>query len=120
MSVMAAPVTGFEAFTAGLAAQGIEAERRGSLLVYRVEPVFGGQAGQPVETALPLDELTGWPTTPPHWIHVHADLNIPAAQDSGAAGWSKYSRPYPGRLDADPNPTRAWIAHVREFLGHAP
>ena len=35
------------------------------------------------------------------------------------AGWCRYSRPHPGRIDAAPNPAQAWVAHVREFLGHA-
>jgi hypothetical protein len=112
--------SGLAGFVAGLAARDIETERRGSLIVYRLEPLVGGRAGQPVETGVAVDELGGWSVTPPHWIHVPKELNIAgASQDSAEVAWSRYSRPHPGRLDAAADPARAWVAHVREFLGHA-
>jgi hypothetical protein len=111
--------TGLDAFVAGLAAHGVTSGRSGGLVVYSVEPVVGAKAGHPVETGVAAAELGGWPTTPPHWIHVPNELNVPGAQPSEVPGWSRYSRPHPGRLDASPAPTREWIAHVREFLGHA-
>lgn len=110
---------GLAAFVAGLAAQGIETERWGALVVYRLEPLTGARAGQLVETGVVADELSGWPTTPPHWIHVPNDLKIAGGQASARPAWSRYSRPHPGRLDAAPYPAQAWAAHVREFLGHA-
>lgn len=112
--------TGLSAFVAGLAAQCIETETRGPLIVYRLEPLAGARAGQLVETGVAVGDLSGWPMTPPHWIHVPNDMNIPSGQGSELPGWSRYSRPHPGRLDAAPNPAQAWVAHVREFLGHAP
>ena len=120
MSLSAPVDSGQAAFEGGLAAQGIETEMRGPLVVYRVEPLVGALAGQAVETGVAVDELSGWPTAPPHWIHVSNDLKIAGAQDSALAGWFRYSRPHPGRLDAAQNPAQAWIAHVREFLGQAP
>ena len=119
MSTVSAPATGLDAFVVGLDALGIETVRQGSLVVYRVEPLLGAQGGKPVETGVEASELSGWPTTPPHWIHVPTDLNIPGGQASVLAGWCRYSRPHPGRIDAAPNPAQAWVAHVREFLGHA-
>lgn len=118
-AVVSAPATGMDAFVAGLVAQGIETARQGNLVVYRVEPLVGARAGRSVETGVEASELSGWPTTPPHWIHVPTDLNIPGGQASVLAGWCQYSRPHPGRIDASPNPAREWVAHVREFLGHA-
>lgn len=119
MSENGPSVTGLDAFVSGLAAQGVETERRSILVVYRLEPLVGARAGTLVETGVVDGELSGWPTAPPHWIHVPNDLNIAGGQGSPLAGWSSYSRPHPGRLDAAPNPTQAWVAHVREFLGHA-
>lgn len=119
MSTVIAPSAGLDAFVAGLVAQGIESVRHGGLVVYRVEPLGGSRAGTPVETGVEASELSGWPTTPPHWIHVPTNLNIPASQPSVLVGWCRYSRPHPGRIDAAPNPAHAWVAHVREFLGHA-
>jgi hypothetical protein len=112
-------VAGLDGFVSGLAGQGIETVRRESLVVYRLEPVTGALAGECVETGVVVDELSGWPHTPPHWIHVPIALKIPGGQGGSVAGWSRYSRPHPGRLDAAPSPAKVWIAHVREFLGHA-
>jgi hypothetical protein len=119
MSAVSAPSTGLDGFVAGLVAQGIETVRRGDLVVYRVEPLVGARAGTPVETGVEASDLSGWPMTPPHWIHVPTGLNIPGSQASVLAGWCRYSRPHPGRIDAAPNPAQAWAAHVREFLSHA-
>jgi hypothetical protein len=119
VSTVSTPAIGLDAFVAGLDAQGIGAARRENLVVYSLEPVAGARAGTPVETGVEASELSGWPTTPPHWIHVPTDLNIPGSQASVLAGWCRYSRPHPGRIDAAPNPAQAWVAHVREFLGHA-
>jgi hypothetical protein len=119
VSTISAPAIGLDGFVAGLDAQGIGAARRGDLLVYSVAPLVGARAGTPVETGVEASELSGWPTVPPHWIHVPTDLNIPGSQPSALAGWSRYSRPHPGRIDAASNPANSWIAHVREFLGHA-
>jgi hypothetical protein len=118
MSAVSAPSTGLDAFVAGLDAQGIETTRHGDLVVYRLEPLVGARAGTPLDTGVEVSELSGWPTTPPHWIHVPTDLNIPGSQPSVLPGWGRYSRPHPGRIDAVPNPVQAWVAHVREFLGH--
>lgn len=110
---------GVDGFVSGLANQGIETARRDALLVYRLVPVTGPLAGESVETGVVVDELSGWPNTPPHWIHAPSVLKIPEGQAGSVAGWWRYSRPHPGRLDAAPSPAKAWIAHVREFLGHA-
>jgi hypothetical protein len=111
--------TGVEGFIAGLQAQGIPVERRGGLIIYRLEPFTGAAAGREVETAVAADEATGWPTAPPHWLHAPDELCLPGGQSSEQAGWSRYSRPHPGRLDASLAPSREWTAHVRAFLGTA-
>jgi hypothetical protein len=110
---------GPDAFVAGLDALGIETTRQSGLVVYELEPFAGTRAGQLTLTGVEVGELSRWPTTPVHWIHVPASLNIPGSQPSPLAGWLRYSRPHPGRVDAAANPVREWVAHVREFLGHA-
>lgn len=119
MTAPTVAVTGIDGFIAGLAAQGIEAERVGQLIVYRVEPLAGPYAGRPVETAVAASELGGWPLTPPHWVHLRDDVKLDGPQPSEEAGWSRYSRPHPGRIDASENPAQAWVAHIRELLGRA-
>lgn len=118
MSAISA-AAGLDAFVAGLGALGIETTRQSSLVIYELEPFAGTHSGQSVQTGVELGELSGWPTTPVHWIHAPASLGIPGGQPSPLAGWQRYSRPHPGRIDAAANPVREWIAHVREFLGHA-
>lgn len=119
MTAPTVAATGIDGFIAGLAAQGIEAERVGQLIVYRVEPLAGPHAGRPVETAVAASELGGWPLTPPHWVHLRDDVKLDGPQPSEKAGWSRYSRPHPGRIDASENPAQAWVAHIRELLGRA-
>ena len=116
-----APPIGLDAFVAGLARQGIASERSEGLLVYRVVPVEGAYAGTEVETGIELAELDGWPRTPPHWIHLPSTLVIPSGSPNSTKrpGWTKYSRPHPGRLDAATNPSREWVAHVRALIGTA-
>ena len=119
------PVTptsvGVHGFIAALEEQGIPVERRGGLVVYRLEPLTGPAAGTEVETGIAVDELAGWPTTPPHWIHLPNSLSVSGGngQPSEHPGWLRYSRPHPGRIDAAPAPGRAWVAHVRAFIGTA-
>ena len=112
---------GPDGFVAGLAGLGVIAEHDGALLIYHVTPLRGAVAGQPTETAVEASELGGWPRVGPHWIHAPGDLQLPggSAQPSTRAGWTRYSRPHPGRLDTNPSPSRLWLAHVTAFLGTA-
>lgn len=118
---MGAEGAGREGFRAGLDQLGIPIEERGPLIVYRLVPLSGSSSSTEVETGVEMAELDGWPTAPPHWIHVPNELQIPGGsqQASALAGWSRYSRPHPGRLDAARAPAREWIAHVRALLGTA-
>lgn len=108
-------------FRSGLEELDISVENRGALVVYRLVPLSGSMATKEVETGVEVSELDGWPTAPPHWVHVPDDVRIPggSTQPSSLAGWSRYSRPHPGRLDASRAPTREWVAHVRALLGTA-
>lgn len=113
--------SGLDRFDAELKQFGIVGEQRDSLLVYRVVPTSGTSCGVETETGVELPAVETWPQVPPHWIHVPDSLLIPGSnqQPSSAAGWSRYSRPHPGRLDASAAPMREWIAHVRAVLGEA-
>ncbi len=113
---------GIDGFVAGLAAQGIETDRRGDLLIYRVTAVSGCHAGEAIETGLLVDELAGWPNVPPHWVHLPDTVELPGSSREVSGhidGWSRYSRPCPGRPDASTAPARDWVAHVRGLLGSA-
>jgi len=112
---------GLDRFEAELMQLGINAEQRDSLLVYNVVPTSGTSGGLETETGVEVPALDTWPQVPPHWIHAPNSLVIPGSnqQASSLAGWSRYSRPHPGRLDASAAPMREWIAHVRAVLGES-
>lgn len=111
------PVT---TFVDGLRRLQTEPEVRDGLVFYRVEPVEGRQAGELVETAVEVAELDGWPVVPPHWIHIPAEIALPAtnSQQSTRAGWLRHSRQIRG-WGGDADRERAWVAHVRGVLGAA-
>lgn len=108
------------AFVAGLQRLQTESEARDGLIVYRLEPVEGRHAGELVETAVEVAELAAWPVAPPHWIHLPANVTLPAtnSQPSPLAGWLRHSRQIRG-WGGDADPERAWVAHVRGVLGVA-
>jgi hypothetical protein len=108
------------AFVAGLHRLQTEPEVRDGLVVYRVEPVEGSHAGVPVETAVEVAELSGWPMVPPHWIHLPSGVTLPAtnSQPSVLPGWLRHSRQVRG-WGGDADPQRAWVAHIRGVLGTA-
>lgn len=114
-------VVGLDGFTSALAALEVDVEQEGALLVYRVMPLRGSAMGQSTETAVEAAELAGWPRVGPHWIHTPGGLSLPggSSQPSTRPGWTRYSRPHPGRLDVHPTPARLWLAHVTAFLGTA-
>lgn len=99
---------------------GLSAEIRGGMVVFAVEPVGGRLAGTVVEVGVAVEELGQWPRVPPHWVHLPEPIELPESNrqpSEHASGWWKYSRPHPGRFDAQPVPARAWVAHVRALLG---
>jgi hypothetical protein len=90
------------------------------LVIYTVTPVSGALAGQPVRTAVNLEELAPWPVAPPHWIHL-PEAVVFRATNAGAspkAGWLSHSRDIPAWGTAA-SPAGAWLAHVRGVLGGA-
>jgi len=107
-----------EQFVAGLDSLAAAPDRRGGLIVYRIDALEGGHAGESLETAVEIAELMNWPVAPPHWIHLPASLSFARtnSQPSPVAGWLRHSRQING-WGTDPNPTQAWLAHVRGVVG---
>jgi hypothetical protein len=114
------PTTGVEAFTAALDAFDVGPVVESGLVLYTVMPVSGALAGKAVPTGVLLDEVAPWPTTPPHWIHLPAEITFSATNMSGSPrpGWRSHSREIKGWGTA-PSPAAAWLAHVRGVLGGA-
>ncbi|TFV90104.1 hypothetical protein E4P40_07760 [Blastococcus sp. CT_GayMR20] len=107
-------------FVNGLRRLQTKPEVRDGLVVYWVEPVEGQHAGELVETAVEVAELVSWPMAPPHWIHLPAEVALPAtnSQQSTRSGWLRHSRQVRG-WGGDIDPEGAWVAHVRGVLGAA-
>lgn len=111
---------GFERFVADLRQLSISVIERGPLAIYRIVPLTGVFAGTELESAVAISELDKWHSVAPHWIHT--PVNIPSSNQQpseGGCGWWRYSRPFPGRIDASDAPGREWIAHVRLVLAEA-
>src|SRR4051794_11962457 len=109
-----------DAFLGELLRLGAEPERRGGLVLYRVEPVTGRLADQVVETAVDTAELGAWPIAPPHWVHLPASVTFARTNTgpSPLSGWLQHSRQIAG-WGEDPDPAQAWLAHVRAVVGEA-
>jgi hypothetical protein len=112
--------TGVEAFVAALEEFGAEPTVEPTLVIYKIIPVSGGLAGRAVRSGVAIDEVSPWPTTPPHWIHLPAYVKF-ASTNAGASprdGWRAHSRDIPAWGTAQV-PVAAWLAHVRGVLGAA-
>jgi hypothetical protein len=106
------------AFISDLASHGVRAEIEGPAVVYSVEAVSGGLAGQVVPTAVSLSELTSWPAVPPHWVHFPDSVQFGATNaDSNDClpGWKRHSRDI-GTWAPDRPPITRWLAHVRGIV----
>jgi len=114
------PTTGVEAFLAALEAFDAGPVVESGLVLYTVVPVSGALAGKAVRTGVLLDEVAPWPTTPPHWIHVPAEITFSATNMGGSPtpGWRSDSRAFKAWGTA-PSLAAAWLAHVRGVLGGA-
>jgi hypothetical protein len=108
------------AFIAGAAECGIDAVAGDDVVTLAVTPITGSHAGLPMQVGVALDELTGWPAVPPHWIHMPEDITFEHtnAQQSTVAGWKKHSRGTPGWGNAE-HPAQAYLSHLRSVLGEA-
>jgi hypothetical protein len=108
-------------FLAGLQRCGTSSILQGNIVTFAVEAASGTRAGQPTMTGVSVDELTMWPTVPPHWLHFPAEItfaqtNIDA--NDTLPGWLRHSRQIVGWGDAHEH-AQAWIAHVRSVLESA-
>lgn len=109
------------AFIADLADHGIKAEVQGPAVVYSVVAVAGALAGTTVPTAVSVNELSGWPAIPPHWIHFPNSVQFAATNpDTNECldGWIRHSRDI-GAWTTNRPPIVNWLAHVRGVIKDA-
>lgn len=104
------------AFEGGLRALGLEVERRGNLVLVRLDPGFGPLKG--TEVWVGADPPADFPRVPPHWVHLPSSINLPGSPPQASElgdGWCKWSRPHP-KWTGREHPVRAWLAHMRSLL----
>lgn len=120
MTARVLAATGVEAFAAALEEFGTEPVVVSTLVTYTVTPVTGALAGRPVRTGVSVDEVVPWPSAPPHWIHLPAEVKFASTNAGGSPipGWVSHSRDIKGWGTARA-PVVAWLAHVRGVLGGA-
>lgn len=111
---------GIDGFINGLCRCGLEPVVDAGVVTFVVEPLTGADAGTAVASGVGVDELSGWPAIPPHWVHLPGDITFTRSnmQASPIAGWLKHSRQIAGWGNAA-EPAQAWISHVRAVLGEA-
>ena len=111
--------SGVQGFIEALSERGLKPRQDGGLVLYRVTPAIGVHADTVIETGVVVDELSAWPQTPPHWVHLPADIRISNANSrkSPKTGWMMHSRTILGW--GDTLPITCWINHARAVLGEA-
>lgn len=117
---MCSPQVGADGFIAGLRECGLDSTIEGEVVRFQVNPVTGALADTAVECGVAVEELSPWPTIPPHWLHLPSAIRFPRtnSQPSPIAGWLRHSRPAAG-WGNDASPVQAYLAHVRGILGEA-
>ena len=111
------PDRGPEGFVSGLLRLGCSPSMSNGIVVFVVVPADGSHAGVPVKTGVAAQELDNWPSTPPHWVHLPAEVQLRQtnARSSPVEGWLMHSRNVV-RWGNAKEPAEAWVAHVRSVL----
>ncbi len=104
-----------QAFIDDLANQGVEAHVQGPAVIYSVLVVSGRLVNQIVLTGVSVNELTGWPAVPPHWIHFPTTVSFEQSNTDTVdclEGWQRHSRDI-GTWSTNRPPILNWLAHIR-------
>jgi hypothetical protein len=114
------PAAGADGFAAGLRECGLDPDIQNEVIRFQAVPVTGAFAATTVDCGVAVEDLAGWPTLPPHWLHLPPAVRFAHtnSQPSPLPGWLRHSRP-PARWGNDASPARAYLAHVRGILGEA-
>jgi len=96
---------------------GAQPRVEGPVITFDVVPAGGSHAGTTLRSGAGVDEVGPWPTLPPHWVHLPAQVEIVPtnAAVSELEGWTKHSRDITAWGNAA-EPAQAWLAHVRGVL----
>ena len=108
-----------QGFVDAMSRLGLSPTVEAGLVMFRITPAAGALAGKLVDVGVALDELTGWPQVPPHWIHLPSDVKFAKTNSdpSPKPDWNKHSRSSASWGDAPPEV--CWTAHVQFVLSEA-
>lgn len=103
-------------FVDDMASLGLRPRVEDRLVVCDVVAVAGHRAGETTLLGVDIDELSGWPVTPPHWVHLPAEVKFGTtnSEASSTPGWLKHSRNCAGWGDVPPS--ISWHAHLQAVL----
>ena len=106
-------------FVNAMSRLGLSPRLEAGLVIFRIVSAAGAHAGKPLDIGVSLEELTGWPQVPPHWIHLPADIRFATTNvaPSSKPGWNKHSRNSAGWGDAPPEV--CWTSHIHAVLSEA-
>lgn len=113
-------MAGAGGFTAGLREGSLEPVVQHGVVQFQAVPVTGAFAAATVDCGVAVEDLAGWPTVPPHWLHLPSAVRFARtnSRPSPLPGWLRHSRP-PAGWGNDASPVQAYLAHVRGILGEA-
>lgn len=106
-----------QAFVDDMDGLGLCPQVEAGLVVCDVVPVTGARAGGSLLLGVAVEEVNNWPTAPPHWIHLPAEIQFRAtnSEASSKPSWLRHSRNCAGWGDAPA--AVCWHAHLQAVLG---
>jgi hypothetical protein len=110
--------TGVQGYVDQMNRAGHAARVVGHVVVMPVEAVGGVHHGEIIEVGVSVNELSNWPTTPPHWIHLPSHIGFArtnANAQETLPGYLRHSR-QPANWGEDPDSVHAIVAHLRFVL----
>ena len=121
MTVGPTPADGVARFVTDLEEEGHKLVRCGDVVKYYLVPAAGAFAGKEVLSGVSIGELQGWPSVPPHWIHLPIEVHFVSTNSDTQDcpdGWQRHSRDV-GPWVMDRKPILTWVSHVRCVIGQA-
>jgi hypothetical protein len=111
---------GVEGFAAGLEGRGFPVTRDAGVVSWPVVVATGQLAGATVDVGVEEEELSRWPLTVPHWVHLPSSILFSRTnpQPSSRPRWTKHSRNFVN-WGRDRDAVRAVLAHVQAVLEDA-
>lgn len=108
-------MSGIARFVADLEGLGFTPERRGDLVLVKLDVAL---PGAPQLNQVGTDPPKDFPNVPPHWLHLRKELVLDGEEGRESelgADWRKWSRKHPD-WPGGANGIQSWLAHARSLL----